>query len=75
MRKFTTLITCGAFLFGSILHAEDRPPVQVGKAAEEGSRSGKNWGEYVIAGVAIAVAIVAIVLVAKQKGSSSHSHS
>jgi len=48
---------------------------QVGEAAEEGSKSGRNWAQYAIAGVAIAVAIVALVLVAKNKGTSTSSSS
>lgn len=75
MKRFTSLITCIAFLSTSALHAEEVPQQeemskQVGKAAEEGSSSGRNWSQYVIAGIAIAVAIVAIVLVSKDKGSS-----
>lgn len=74
MKKLTALITCTAFLCTSALRAEDPPadaPKQVGEAAEEGSKSGRNWVQYTIAGVAIAVAIIALVLVSKNKGASS----
>lgn len=75
MKKLTSLITCAALLSSTALQADDAPPAQVGKAAEEGSKSGRNWGQYAIAGVAIAVAVVALVLVAKSKGTSSSSGS
>ena len=74
MKKLTALVTCTAFLCTSALRAEDAPvdvPKQVGEAADEGSKSGRNWTQYAIAGVAIAVAIVALVLVAKNKGASA----
>lgn len=74
MKKLTALITCTAFLCTSALRADDPSmdmPKQVGEAADEGSKSGRNWTQYAIAGAAIAVAIVALVLVSKNKGSSA----
>lgn len=76
MKRFTSLITCGALLLSSAAYAEDpATPTQVGKAAEEGSKSSRNWGQYAVAGIAIAVAVVALVLVAKHKGTNSSSSS
>lgn len=75
MKKITTLITSITFLCAATLHADEATsvqptPVQVGKAAEEGSHSGRGWGQYVIAGTLIVVAVVALILVAKDKGSN-----
>ncbi len=68
-------MTCAAFVFSPALYA-DETPAQVGKAAEEGSSSGKSshWAQFALAGGAIAIAIVALVLVAKNKGSHTSSH-